>query len=99
MLILTYSLFNQHRSKREERKRRRKRKNRKKTVQNCLHITDSVFYQNGKFKLRFAKSASQMKAVVIELHAKTKENEISIEEIIGFAQTKKSRKSETSIFN
>ena len=31
MLILTYSLFNQHRSKREERKRRRKRKNRKKS--------------------------------------------------------------------
>ena len=74
MLILTYSLFNQHRSKREERKRRRKRKNRKKAVQNCLHITDSVFYQNVKFKLRFAKSAPQMKAVVIELHAKTKEN-------------------------
>ena len=36
-----------------------------------------------------------MKAAVIELQAKTKENEFSIEEILSFLQTKKSLKSET----
>ena len=37
----------------------------------------------------------EVKAVVIELQAKTKENEVSIEEILSFLQTKKSLKSET----
>ena len=37
----------------------------------------------------------EVKAAVIELQAKTKENEVSIEEILSFLQTKKSLKSET----
>ena len=37
----------------------------------------------------------EVKAVVIELQAKTKENEVSIEEILSFLQTKKPLKSET----